>query len=127
MERKTYKILLDNREIGITSLEKADPPMGVVFGKVVFSSPSYNYKFFKNYCSENNIDKVDYSDDYLIETMDIPNMKVVDDNDNQIEGLATTISGMDSEGFAITIIGVSNSIFEKEFPHHIANYGISPD
>jgi hypothetical protein len=30
---KLYTVLLDNQTIGITELEKADAPMGVVFGQ----------------------------------------------------------------------------------------------
>ncbi len=32
MKEKRYDILLDNKKIGTTELEKADAPMGVVFG-----------------------------------------------------------------------------------------------
>ena len=43
----TYRIELDGEFIGESSLETADPPMGVVGGKVTFAITEDPYFFFK--------------------------------------------------------------------------------
>jgi hypothetical protein len=35
--KKEYTIFLGNEKLGTTQLEKADAPMGVVFGKISFT------------------------------------------------------------------------------------------
>jgi hypothetical protein len=50
-----YNILLDNKLIGTTKLEKADAPMGVVLGEISFIGIDDPYNFFKSYCTKNNI------------------------------------------------------------------------
>lgn len=39
---------------------------------------------------------------------------------NSTQGI--NINGMDSDFFEITILGVSYSLFEDEFPHHVKAY-----
>ncbi len=120
---KTYDILLDENKIGTTELEKADAPMGVVFGKVMFDSIVSGYDFFKAYCESNNVKIItDYSDDKLIVTSDIPTLKVLDQNGNEIKGQGINIEGMDSDIFDITILGISYPFYEEEFPHHVKVY-----
>jgi hypothetical protein len=41
-----YRVFLNNEEIGTTSLESADPPMGVVSGKIAFHSSASPYRLF---------------------------------------------------------------------------------
>jgi len=95
-----YDILLDNKIIGTTELEKADAPMGVVFGKLTFINIESGYHFFKTYCQTNNIKIVtDYPNDKLITTEDIPNLKVINQNGIEIKGQGTNIEGMDSDVF----------------------------
>lgn len=123
MVKKRYNILLDNKKIGATELEKADAPMGVVFGRVTFDHIESGYDFLKTYCLKNNIVIItDYPDDKLIGTADIPNLKVVNPNGIEIKGQVTNIEGIDSDVFEIIICGVSYPFFEEEFPHHVKTY-----
>ena len=46
---KVYNILLDDKRIGTTKLEKGDAPMGVVFGGINFFDIKAPYDFFKSY------------------------------------------------------------------------------
>lgn len=123
MTKKIYNILLDNNKIGTTELEYADPPMGVVFGKVHFDNISSGYDFLKTYCLTNSIEVIsDYPDNRLITTGDIANMKVVDQNGVEIKGQGTNVEGMDTDVFQVTILGVPYPFFEEEFPHHVKAY-----
>ncbi|MDR2206684.1 MAG: hypothetical protein LBE36_11095 [Flavobacteriaceae bacterium] len=118
-----YSILLDNKKIGTTELEKADAPMGVAFGKIIFDDIISGYDFFKTYCLNNGIEIItDYPDDRLIITATIPKLKVIDFNGIEIKGQGINIEGMDSDSFEITISGISYPFFEEEFPHHVKTY-----
>lgn len=44
---KYYDILIDNIKIGTTRLEKADVPMGVVFGEIGLGDGISGYDLFK--------------------------------------------------------------------------------
>jgi hypothetical protein len=46
---KTYIVVLGDKEIGTSKLEKADAPMGVVFGLIEFNGIETPYEFFKEY------------------------------------------------------------------------------
>ena len=123
MTAKQYDILLDNKKIGTTELEKSDAPMGVVFGKVTFDKIVSGYDFFINYCLNNDIEIIaDYPDDRFIATANISNLKVINPNGIEIKGQGTNIEGMDSDIFEIIILEVSYPFFENEFPHHVKAY-----
>jgi hypothetical protein len=122
MANKQYQVVLDNTKIGVTELEKADAPMGVVFGKLTFDDLTYGYDFLKNHCMENNVETTDYPEDKLISTRNIPKIRVIDSWGTEIRGLACSISGMDSDQFEITIEGVPYPFYEEEFPHHVRAY-----
>lgn len=123
MTIKRYDILLDDKLIGTTELEKADAPMGVVFGNVAFVNIVSGYDFLRTYCLANSIEIItDYPYDRLIATVDIPKLKVISSNGIEIKGQGTNINGMDSDIFEITILGVSYPFFEEEFPHHVKEY-----
>lgn len=118
-----YNIFLDGRKIGVSKLEKADTPMGVVFGKINFVEENLDYNFFSNYCKTNSIEVgFEYPEDKLIATNYISSLKIVNENEVEIEGLGSYISGMDSEGFEINIFGVPYPFYEEEFPHHVKEY-----
>ena len=55
MTKNQFKILLDDKLIGTTLLEKADVPMGVVFGQIKLENIDNAYTFFKSYCLQNQI------------------------------------------------------------------------
>jgi len=123
MTTKRYDIFLDDKIIGTTELEKADAPMGVVFGRINFANIVVDYDFIKKYCLENNIELAnDYPEDKLIFTRTIESLKVRNENGIEIKGLGNQISGMNGDEFEITLEGVSYPFFEDEFPHHVKAY-----
>ena len=122
MKNKIYNILLDNNKIGTTDLEKADAPMGFVFGKINFDSIKSGYDFFRSYCQVNEIETTDYPEDKLILIGTIPKLQVFDQAGIEIKGHGCTINGMDSDEFEISIGGVPYPFYEEEFPHHVKAY-----
>ncbi len=122
MPTKQNNILLNKKLIGTTMLEKADAPMGVAFGKIVFSNISSGYSFFKDYCTANNVSFTDYPEDKFINTDNIPTLAIVDGADKEINGQGCHIYGMDCDGFDITVIGIPYPLYEMEFPHHCKSY-----
>jgi hypothetical protein len=123
MTKKRYDILLNDKTIGTTELEKADAQIGVIFGHITFNKIVSGYEFLKTYCLTNNIEIIsDYPDDRLIATADIPKLKVVNANGIEIKGQGTNIQGMDNDYFEITILGVRYPFFEEEFPSHVKAY-----
>ena len=120
---KIYNIFLDNIKIGTTRFEKADAPMGVVFGLIDFIDSKIGYDFIKDYCIKKQIDLVsDYPDDKLISTRTIDGLKVVNNSGVEIKGLGNQIDGMDSEGFEISIEGIPYPFYGEEFPNHVKDY-----
>lgn len=119
---KTYIIKLNDEIIGESNLEKADPPMGVVFGEII-DKKVINYAFIKSYCQKNGIEVADdYPKEKLISTRTIEELKVFSPENVEIKGIGNQITGMDSEGFEICIEGVGYPFYEKEFPHHVREY-----
>ncbi|MEO7990063.1 MAG: hypothetical protein ABI663_11005 [Chryseolinea sp.] len=119
---KIYDILLDEKVIGTTQLEKADPPMGMVFGRIDFLVIDSGYNFFKEYCTKNKIEFTDHPEDKLILTRTIPNMKVLNSMGDEIKGQGCNISGMDSDEFEVNIEFVPYPFYGEEFPHHVKEY-----
>jgi len=123
MTTKQYDIFLDDKLIGTTELEKADAPMGVVFGNIKLYENSSGYEYFKSYCMTNGIEIInDYPEDKLIATSDIPTLKIINSDGVEIKGQGTSIDGMDSDVFEITILGIPYPFYEEEFPHHVIAY-----
>jgi len=123
MTLKLYNILIDTKKIGTTELEKADAPMGVVFGNIQFEDISSGYEFFKAYCLNNEIEIIhDSPDDRLIATGNIPNLVVTTESGVEIKGQGTTVDGMDGDIFEIIILGIPYPFFEEAFPHHVKAY-----
>jgi hypothetical protein len=91
-----YILELDGVIIGYTEFEFADPPMGVVHGKIIFDGIDSPYNFFKNHCKKFNIEITsDFPEDKLITTYIIPQLKVILENGNQLQGWGGAIEGMD--------------------------------
>ena len=121
--KKEYTIFLNNYKLGTTQLEKADAPMGVVFGMISFTELNIGYDFIKEYCKSNNIGLADdYPEDKLISTRTIEQLTVKNNLGIEIKGIGNQISGMDSEGFEITIEGIPYPFYEEEFPNHVKEY-----
>lgn len=120
---KTYKIVLADEEIGSSKLEKADAPMGVAFGKLIFNNCNFGYDQIKEYCLKNDIELAsDYPDDKMISTMTISELKVFNENGIEIKGVGNQITGMDNEEYEISILGISYPFYEEEFPYHVEHY-----
>lgn len=120
---KEYSIYLDSKKIGITRLEKADAPMGIVFGELIFDNNEWDYDFIKSYCLENNIELIDdYPEDKLISTRTINSLEIRNKEGVEIKGIGNQISGMDSDGFEVSIEGIAYPFYEEEFPHHVKAY-----
>lgn len=123
MTSRLYDIFLEDKLIGTTELEKADVPMGVVFGEITFANISWDYDFLKKYCLVNNIEiTTDHPNLKLIATANIPNLKVVSPNGIEIKGQGTSINGMDTDIFEITIWAVPYPFFQEEFKLHVKAY-----
>jgi len=119
MDSNIYNILIDSIKIGTTKFEYGDPTMGVVFGKLNFIGIESGYEFLKNYCIKKQIEFTDYIDDRSISTRGISNLKIFDSYNNEIKGIASSISGMDSDNFEITLEGIPFPFYGEEFPEHI--------
>ena len=120
---KKYIVKLDGKYIGTTNLEKADAPMGVVFGLIEFEKINSPYKFFRDYCNKNNvIVNADEPEHELIDTQEINSLSVYNENGVEIKGEATLINGFKEEGYSIEIIGIPYPFYEEEFPHHREAY-----
>ncbi|WP_268036812.1 hypothetical protein [Algoriphagus sp. PAP.12] len=120
---KEYSIHLDSNKIGTTRLEKADAPMGVVFGELKFEKDELNYDIIKSYCNDNNIELADdYPENKFISTSTIDSLVIKNELGLEIKGMGNQFSGMDSEGFEISIEGIAYPFYEEEFPHHVKAY-----
>jgi hypothetical protein len=117
-----YNILLDNKLIGTTKLEKADAPMGVVLGEISFIGIDDPYNFFKSYCTKNNIGFDDIPENQTLFTRTIPMLRIVNDKGLEITGNGNQICGMTSEPFEVSIEGIPYPFYQEEFPHHVKAY-----
>ena len=116
-----YIVKLDNIKIGESELEFADPPMGVVFGKLILDKTDSGFDLFKNYCVNKKIELTEYPEDKLIMNFNISGLKIYNEIQNEIVG-KISISGMDSDSFEITIFGIPYPFYEEEFPEHVKRY-----
>ncbi|MCT4665418.1 MAG: hypothetical protein N4A45_09325 [Flavobacteriales bacterium] len=121
---KTYNILVNELLIGKTELEKADAPMGVVYGFIEFYEIKSPYLFFRDLCFENNITiNTDDPEFEFIDTQIIPELKVFRNDGLEIKGIiGNAITGMKDEGYEISILGIPYPFYQDEFPHHTRKY-----
>ncbi len=123
MQNKLYNIYLENKWLGTSALEKADAPMGVVFGLIHFINEDFGFDFWKDYCEKSNLIASIIPEDRLIITKNIKALKVYSPKGIEIQGTGGVyIEGMDSEGFEIAISGIDHQIYQLEFPHHVEVY-----
>ena len=119
MENKQYGIFIDHIKIGTTEFEKADAPMGAVFGRTKFLSLTSGYEFFKANCLKHHIPCTDHPEAKLIIIRDIPNIEIINNAGRNISGFRTEISSTDGDYFDIGVFGISYPFYKEEFPHHV--------
>ena len=91
--------------------------------RIIFDTTEWNYYSIKSYCLANSIELTDdYPEDRYLSTRTIDSLIVMNDNGIVVKGMGNQISGMDSEGFEISIEGIALPFYEEEFPHHIKAY-----
>jgi len=113
-----YKIYIGEKLIGTTQFEKADPPMGVVFGEIK-PIVKFDYDYIKNL----NIDIAEeIPEDKFISTLSSNLIRVLNDKGIEIKGQVNQISGMDKYEYEISIFGIPYPFYEDEFPHHVKEY-----
>ena len=118
--------MLDGVIIGTTRLESADAPMGVVSVKMQFIKPISGFNLFESFLEDkgykNKINEIDEKDRF-IDTQRIEELKVFRENGVELKGVAgNCITGMESYGFEISILGIPYPFYEQEFPHHVKDY-----
>ena len=124
---KTYQIILDGKEVGSSRLEKADAPMGVVFGAIDFAKDDWSYDTIKAYCHSQNIGLAeDYPEDKFIATSTIDTLIIKNEKGIEIKGAGNQIRGMDGEEFEISVEGIAYPFYREEFPHHVKEYDEMP-
>lgn len=123
MTGKIYQIELDGDLIGTTKLEKADAPMGVSFGQIEFTKDCNEYQFFKMTFKEKGTLLTDEPDiDFLMTHGELDCIKVYRGDSFEIKGVGIQIFGSNSDGFEVSIEGISYPFYEEEFPHHVKEY-----
>src|SRR5690606_37203997 len=115
-----YSVYLNNLRIGYSLLEFADPPMGVVFGKLLLDNIQSGYGYFKSYCQQNGEELV-YDDEVekSLTTTCISALQVCLADGSVIKSeIGTYIEGMDDDGFYVFVLGVPYPFFKEAFPQH---------
>ncbi|MCH1923527.1 hypothetical protein L9G74_04180 [Shewanella sp. C32] len=122
-----YHIYLEQQYLGYSLLDKADPPMGVVMGNIVFVDIAAPYLLLRDYCVHHGIElNEDEPALALLITQSIAALRVIDDHgvviNGACKGAGATIAGMQDEGYQIEIFGIPYPFYEQVFPHHCAAY-----
>ena len=119
---RNYQIWLADTLIGTTLLEKADPPMGSVFGRIRPMIEGFGYEYVKQSYSSRHIGFDDYPEDKAISTRETKLLRVVTPEGKVIESLGNQIIGMDSDVFDVHLEGVGYPFYAEEFPKHCTDY-----
>lgn len=118
-----YSVKLYDVVIGYTQFEKADPPLGMVSGKIELLNIDSGYDFFSVYCKETESQiNVDYPDFKFIDAESIRGLSVFHPQETPISGTTVTIRGFDNDGFEIEVAGIPKTEYETLFPEHTAAY-----
>lgn len=118
-----YILELNGINIGYTEFESADPPMGVVHGKIIFDGIDSPYDLFRNHCKNFNVQiNSDFPKEKFIDTVVIPELKILLQNGGQLPGWGGAITGMDSDQFEIQFGGITSELMQTEFKHHFLKY-----
>lgn len=120
---KRYVVKINGTRIGYTEFESGDPPMGVVFGVMIFDDIKSGYAFLKEYCNKHNVVINEEDGEFrYISSQGLPGVVIESEDGTQIKGLATNIRGSDEGWFEVEVIGISNPLYDKEFSHHREKY-----
>ena len=118
-----YRVLLNNEEIGVNSLESGDPPMGVVSGKISFHPSITPFRLFLDHCRAHTVTLNSADPEFeFIDTQVIPQLRVVRTDGVEISGVGCCITGFKGEGYEVTILGIPYPFYAEEFPHHRKAY-----
>ncbi|WCT11577.1 hypothetical protein [Mucilaginibacter jinjuensis] len=121
--KKVYYLEVDKKRIGHTEFEYADPPMGVVYGKILFNGIKFPYDFLKDHCVKYNVQiNSDDPNHRFIDTVIIPRLKVFLPSGEELMGWGGAINGTEADGFEIQFSGISSEIMQNEFVHHYLKY-----
>ena len=121
---REYKIHLGEQLIGTTMLEKADAPMGVVFGDINCNTEEFNYEFWIRYCQRNSIElAMNEPEQKMLSTRSIAELKVTNsESGNILQPLSNQITVMDGDSYEITLEGINSAQMISEFSHHLDEY-----
>ncbi len=118
-----YNIELAGQQIGTTKLEFADPPMGVVHGKIKFSISESPFQLVSSHCVQNGIKLNTYDlTCKLIDTQIIPGLKIFKPGGTELKARGSSIAGMDPNDFHIEVYGIPHQIMESEFRFQASDY-----
>lgn len=118
----SYSIYLDGSYLGETEFENADPPMGVVMGRIKVENSKSFFSYIKDYCEQQKVPfEIDPEHDWIA-TQNIKGIKVFNKDKVEIKGLGSTIYGMSEEGYEIDVFGIPYPFYGEEFKHHRETY-----
>lgn len=110
-----YKIELDGMKIGTVQLSPIDLSMGVI-GGIMNCLCNNPYEFFKHYCQQKQIViSLDDPEYQVIATQIIPQLVVLNQQNQPITHSGIYIEGMAAEGYQIIILGVDSHVLEHQF------------
>lgn len=118
-----YRVLLNGEEIGITSLESGDPPMGVVSGRVSFHTSKPPFHLILDHCRAHNVtlNSAEPGPEF-IDTQAISGLRVFREDGLEIAGQGCCITGSKGDGYEITVLGVPYPFYGEEFPSQCKAY-----
>lgn len=120
---KEYKVFYKGELIGTTLLEKADPPMGVVYGELIVADLTSTYDRFLEMFKNAEIALDEYPEDGLFSTFEsIKDLKVMNSEGIEIKGVGNQITFARAVLCEVSILGVSYPFYGEEFPHHVKAY-----
>lgn len=118
---KGYTIKIKEKIIGKTLFEYADPPMGVVQGKIVFVD-NFDFDYIADYAIKNKAVVNSYDKkEKVISIQTIDELKVYSESGKEIVGQGNCICG-DSKELFLDIVYIPYPFYEEEFPHHCKEY-----
>ena len=117
-----YQVWLEDTLIGTTFLEKADPPMGSVYGRIMPIIKDFGYDYVKQFYASRQIGFDDFPDVQLITTRTTGFLKVITPEGKTIESLGNQICAVGNDEFEVSLEGVGYPFYAEEFPKHCADY-----